>query len=224
MRSAPLVQKPLQIPSLPCWQPATWQDYLACRDDPALPQERARLFFHQGYLFVDMGAEGINHSSISDLFPILFFLWFSQRQQNFKSFGRCLIEQPGFTSASPDQVLYVGTDIPQWREGELRRINLEQWRPPDLVGEVADTTLATDLDEKKQTYAALQVPEYWVVNVEVPNVMAFQLQPDGKYQQCETSQILNGLPIGLLTKTIAKLKEGMTDSAALWFAQQIVEI
>jgi Uma2 family endonuclease len=47
--------------------------------------------------------------------------------------------------------------------GESRFIDLDRWRVPDLVAEVSDTTLASDLDEKKQLYVALGIPEYWVV-------------------------------------------------------------
>jgi Uma2 family endonuclease len=204
------------------WQLASWDDYVAYRDDPNL--ERLRLFFNQGYLLVDMGSEGINHASISDLFPILFFIWFRKIGQPFKSYGRCLIEKANHRAASPDQVIYVGKNYPQWREGEPRRINLNEWRVPDLVGEVSDTTLATDLDEKKHLYSGLGVPEYWVVDVEGGRVLAFQLQQDGRYQQSEYSKALEGLPIILLEETIKQLTQGTTDSAASWFAERVEEL
>jgi len=210
--------------AIPKWQPATWEDYLAYADDLTL--ERLRLFFDQGYLFVDMGSEGINHALISNLFPILFFLWFSRTNgQAFRCFGRCLIEKPNQQAASPDLVLYIGQNYPQWQEGEPRRINLNQWRVPDLVGEVADTTLATDLDEKKQLYAALEIPEYWVIDVKGERVLAFRLQDDGKYQQCEYSLALEGFPIALLEKTLEQVsQQGDYVSAGMWFSQQIANL
>jgi hypothetical protein len=39
------------------WQPATWADYEQARD--AMPEGVGRLFFHNGYLWVDMASEGI---------------------------------------------------------------------------------------------------------------------------------------------------------------------
>ena len=39
------------------WHPATWQDYVALRDAPM--QERIKLAFHQGWLWIAMGSEGI---------------------------------------------------------------------------------------------------------------------------------------------------------------------
>jgi Uma2 family endonuclease len=117
-------------------------------------------------------------------------------------------------------VLYVGADYPQWQPGEPRRIDLSRSRVPDLVGEIADTTLANDLDEQKHLYAALGIPEYWVVDVRGQRVFAFLLQ-DGEYQICEASRALAGLPIALLEEALQRLSEGTNTSAAVWFIQQI---
>lgn len=121
-------------------------------------------------------------------------------------------------------MLYLGEDYPRRLPGERRYVNLNRCRVPNLVGEVADTTLASDLDEKKQIYADLQIPEYWVVDVRALRVLAFQLQSNGKYQECTESLALSGLPISLLEQTLARLNEGTNGSAALWFAQQIVNL
>ena len=208
---------------LPRWKPATWENYLAYRDNPT--PERVRLFFDQGYLFVDMSPEGINHARFRELFTMLFAFWFSrQSEQNFDLLGGCLLEKPNQRAASPDLVLYLGEDSPQHQQGEPRRINLDEWRLPELVGEVGDTTFATDLDEKKQLYAALEIPEYWVVDIRGKRVLAFRLQDDGKYQQCESSVALKGLPIILLEQTLEKLTHQTNGTAALWFAQQIANL
>jgi len=209
--------------TVPQWQQATWEDYLAYRDAPT--SEKVRLFFNGNYLFVDMGSEGINHASIDNLFTMLFAFWFTRfGEQTASSLGGCLIEKPNKQAASPDLVLYVGEGIPQWQQGEPRRIDLNQWRVPDLVGEVSDTTLATDLDEKKQLYADLEIPEYWVIDVRGKRAIAFRLQSDGKYQQCDYSVALKGLPISLLEQTLEHLSEGTNISSASWFAQQIANL
>jgi Uma2 family endonuclease len=104
-------------------------------------------------------------------------------------------------------------------------VDLNRWRVPDLVGEVGDISLATDLDEKKQIYAALGVPEYWVIDVVGARVLAFHLDEFGRYQQIEVSVALAGLPILLINQTLDKLNQGLSNnSAAQWFAQQITTI
>lgn len=205
------------------WQTATWDDYLAYRDHPSL--ERVKLFYQEGYLLVEMGAEGINHASISDLFTMVFAFWFTRFPVvSFSSLGRCQLEKVNHRACAPDQVLYVGENSPRWQQGEPRRIDLNSWRVPDLVGEVSDTTLATDLDEKKQLYAALGIPEYWVTDVKGKQVIAFGLREHGKYEQIEYSMTLSGLPIMLLEQTLEQLTQVDNGLAALWFNQQIANI
>ncbi len=114
-------------------------------------------------------------------------------------------------------------DIPQWQQGEKRRINLDKWRVPDLVREISDTTLATDLDEKKRLYADFKIPEYWVIDVQGVRVIAFGLQEDGRYQQITHSLALLGLPIALLNQTLVRLNEGTNISVASWFIRAIAK-
>jgi Uma2 family endonuclease len=218
--SSPVSTESLLGHPLNLWHPATWQDYVTLRD--ASTSERVKLGFNQGWLWVAMGGEGINHAGVSDLFTSLFFLWAIQHpDQLFTSLGRCLLEKADTQACAPDLVLYVGADYPQRQPGELRRIHLNQSRVPDLVGEISDTSLANDLDEQKHLYASLGIPEYWVVDVRGQRVFAFLLQDDGEYQLCEESRTLTGLSIALLEEVLQKLQAGTNTSAAAWFAQQI---
>ncbi len=215
--------QPISMPPLRQWINATWEDYVALRDAPI--GERMRLAFDRGRLWIDMGGEGINHSGGSDLFVTLLFLWAIQHtEETYSSFGRCLLEKPKTQACSPDLVLYIGADYPQWREGEPRRVDLTKWRVPDLVGEISDTTLASDLDEKKHLYAALGIPEYWVIDVRGRQVFAFLLDENDQYQDCTHSVALKGLAISLLEQALQKLSEGTNTSAAAWFAQEIMKL
>ncbi|MBD2078764.1 Uma2 family endonuclease [Leptolyngbya sp. FACHB-17] len=208
---------------VPVWQIATWNDYLACCKTAEIEQpEHFKIYFNQGYLYIDMGWEGIDHARVRELITMLIAFWFSQHpEQSFDCLGGCVLEKPNQRAASPDQVLYLGSNSPRWQEGEPRRINLRQWHVPNLVCEVADTTLATDLDEKKQIYAALEILEYWVIDVSGARVVAFALQADGRYQQCESSIALQGLSIRLIEQTLSRLAYETNGTAALWFVQQI---
>jgi Uma2 family endonuclease len=208
----------------PQWQAATWEDYLACCQQAEMEQvEYFRIFFNQGYLFVDTGWEGINHARFRELLTMIITFWFAAQTDapEFDCLGGCIVEKPNQKAGAPDQVLYVGGDSPQWQVGEPRRINLKQWRVPDLVCEISDTTLATDLDEKKQIYSALEIPEYWVIDVDGCRVLAFRLGEDGRYQQGLVSVALSGLSLDLVAQAFARLRQESNGSAALWFAQQL---
>ncbi|NJL54686.1 Uma2 family endonuclease [bacterium] len=202
------------------WQSATWDDYVYLRDDPTL--EQSRLFFNQGWLWIGMGSEGINHASISDLLTSLLFIWaMAHPELKCSSLGRCQLDQTGIRSAAPDLVLYLGDSLPQWSGEGSRYLNLDRVRAPDLVGEISDTTLSIDLDEKKQIYASLGIAEYWVINIRGQQVIMFQLQESGFYQECQTSPTLSGLSARLLEQTLERLDQEPNTAAALWFSQQL---
>lgn len=206
---------------LPQWKEATWDDYLNYRD--TLEDQRIKLYYYQNKLLIQMGKEGINHTSINDLFTMILFIWFSQHPEiKMNSFGGVLLEKKEKRSAAPDLVVYLGEDYPKWKQGESRYINLDQWPVPNLVGEISDTTLSSDLDEKKHLYADLGIPEYWVIDVQAKRVFAFQLQDNGQYQEGDVSLVLRGLPIKLLVETLERLDQETNVNVANWFSQQVL--
>ena len=89
------------------------------------------------------------------------------------------------------------------------------------MGEISDTTLAIDLGEKKHLCEALGISEYWVLGVRGQRVFAFLLQADGKYQPCEQSQALVGLPISVLEQMLIRLPTESNIPAVQWFSQHI---
>ncbi|AFY83213.1 Uma2 family endonuclease [Oscillatoria acuminata] len=199
---------------------ATWQDYVAIRDNGDIDWQK--ISFHQGWLWVDMGTEGPNHASFSDLMTAVFFVWvFLHPEFVLQSYGRCVIERPDTHACAPDLVLYKGDNIPRWQPGEPRRIDLRRHRLPDLVGEIADTSLTLDLDEQKQLYASLGISEYWVVDVKGLRIFAFSLTSLGHYEAIAQSQVLTGLPIALLEQTLERLNTETNTAAANWFLQQL---
>jgi len=212
--------KEYQTKSYAQWQTATWEDYKRLRDDPSI--ERVQLFYYNHQLLVEnMGWEVVNHARVRELFSMIFFLWFSQfSEQTATLMGGCLLEKEGRQAAAPDLILYVGGNVPIYQEGERRYIDLNQWRVPDLVGEVSDTTLAMDMREKADIYAESGISEYWVIDIKGKRVFAFYRSETGAYLQIETSQVLFGLPISLLDKTLEKLSTSNVD-AAIWFSQQL---
>ncbi|MGK7886329.1 MAG: Uma2 family endonuclease [Crocosphaera sp.] len=204
-------------------QPATWSDYLTYRDDEI--QDALKLFFDKNYLLIETGREGINHSQFCELLTMMLGFWFSHHpEEKFSLLNRCQLEKPKTQAAAPDLVLYLGDDYPTWQIGERRYINLAEFRVPDLVGEVGDTTLAKDLDEKKHLYAQLGIREYWVIDVRGKRVITFILADNGIYQEVDISEALNGLKISLINQTLQRLETETNGMAAIWFSQQVATL
>jgi Uma2 family endonuclease len=171
-----------------------------------------------------MGWEGIGQAQVKDLFILLLGLWYVAHPDPIaRSYSGCLMEKTGFSAAAPDLMLYVGDGAPVWSTAEPRRINLDGCRVPDLVGEIADTTLASDLDEMKQLYAAIGIGEYWVVDVQGLRVLMFRLGTDGKYRECGESGVLVGITVAILGATLGRLAEMGNMGAANWFMSQVTQ-
>lgn len=199
---------------------ATWNDYIELRESEA--DDWRKISFYNGHLWADMGTEGPGHAGFSDLMTAIFFGWaFLHPDIVFQSYGRCLMDLPDTHACAPDLVLYKGDDIPKWKSGEPRRIDLKRHRVPDLVGEISDTSLSLDLDEQKRLYASLGISEYWVIDVKGARLFAFGLMKSGQYEPIAISQILEGLAIDLLEQTLERLSEETNTAAANWFMKQL---
>jgi Uma2 family endonuclease len=205
-------------PSIEQRDDASWQDYVTLRDD----MDWQKISFDDGWLWADMGAEGLGHARFSDLITIVFGFWaFLHPADPIESFGRCLIEKPETQACAPDLVLYKGDNIPQWQPGTPRRIDLSEQRLPDLVGEIGDTTLSLDLDEQKRLYASLGIAEYWVIDVKGMRLFAFGLNASGAYERIEVSQVLTGLSLNLIEQTLERLATETNTAAANWLMKQL---
>jgi hypothetical protein len=96
---------------------ATWQDYVRVRDSSNC--DWRKIAFYRGWLWVDMGAEGLNHASSSDLLTAIFFNWaFLNPSIVLQSYGRCLIDKPETHACAPDFVFYKGDNISKWQADE----------------------------------------------------------------------------------------------------------
>jgi Uma2 family endonuclease len=213
------IQPPKSLP-LMTKQAMTWAEYEQWRDDrDAGTDKQLQWFFDRDCLWVrDMGWEGFVHAQVKDLFiTLLITFWLAHNpQQKTYSMSGGLLEKTGLQAAAPDMILYLGDRHPVWQEGETRRIDLLRWPVPNLVGEIADTTLASDLDEMKQIYAAMGIPEYWVVDVQGRRVLMFCLE--GKhYDQVAVSAVMPGVTVEVLGGTIDRCLKDGHGAAVAWF-------
>ncbi len=79
---------------------ATWDDYLTQLAKSEL--EDCRVFFSNGFLWVEMGNEGINHARFCDLFTFIFGIWFMERPDiEFDALSGCVIASAGKQGAAP---------------------------------------------------------------------------------------------------------------------------
>lgn len=131
----------------------------------------------------------------------------------------CSYRKSGVREAQPDASYYIGERVMQAPTGR-NVVNLDSDSPPDLAIEIADTSLADDLGQKRLLYEDLAVNEYWVVDVKKAQITAFQIIPNGGSQRISESNVLPGLAIALVEEGLQRSRETDNTSVAAWFLAQ----
>jgi Uma2 family endonuclease len=90
-------------------------------------------------------------------------------------------------------------------------VSLDQVAPPDLVIEIADSSLDADLGTKRLLYEAMGVREYWVVDVDNAEILAFQIANQGS-QRINQSQVLTSLDLNQIETALTWSKQTVDNS------------
>ncbi|NER04969.1 MAG: Uma2 family endonuclease [Okeania sp. SIO3C4] len=122
------------------------------------------------------------------------------------------------TTRNPDASYYFreNADVVSW---EASIIDLDIYPPPNLVIEVANTSLADDKGEKRLLYEAMNVAEYWIVDVQKLEVIAFAIANRGS-QRINQSQVLPGLAISLLEEALQRTRQENQLDIYTWLFSQ----
>jgi Uma2 family endonuclease len=90
---------------------------------------------------------------------------------------------------------------------------------PNLVIEVANSSLADDKGEKRLPYEDLAVAEYWIVDVQNVQVIAFAIENGGS-RRITQSQVLPGLAISLLNEAFCLTRQTDQSQVIAWLLSQ----
>jgi Uma2 family endonuclease len=119
--------------------------------------------------------------------------------------------------AQPDSSYYVGKQaafVPQGRS----IVNLDESPAPDLAVEIADSSLSDDLGKKRLLYEELGIREYWVVDVEKAQIIAFAIVENGS-RRISTSSVIAGLDISLIETALQQCRT-LDDAQVVQWAMQ----
>jgi Uma2 family endonuclease len=98
-------------------------------------------------------------------------------------------------------------------------INLETYPAPSLVIEVANSSLADDKGEKRLLYEDIGVSEYWIVDVQNVQIIAFAIANLGS-RRIKQSHILPGLKVSLLEEALQRTRQVNQSQVCAWLLQQ----
>ncbi|MBC6473482.1 MAG: Uma2 family endonuclease [Hormoscilla sp. GM102CHS1] len=102
--------------------------------------------------------------------------------------------------------------------------SLDRDLPPDLAIEIADTTLADDIGEKRLLYEELEVAEYWVVDVQSSDIIAFTIIANNGSQRITQSRVLPGLTIAMLVSALELSRTQNKAQVCAWLLAQFQQL
>ena len=210
----PLLQT--QTP-LDTWLSALWQEFVNIADAPN--SAKLKSYYYNGKMRFEPMSTGSDRSNDHAL--ILFALSFFAASQRIPMTAKdgCSYRKTGSTEFQPDASYYIGdkADVIPWG---TRVIDLDRYPLPDLVIEISDTSLADDLGAKRLQYEDLRISEYWIVNVQIMQIFAFTITPDGSSRRIRESLVLSGLNLEILEQALQRSRQENQSATTAWLMEQ----
>ncbi len=110
----------------------------------------------------------------------------------------CTYRQSGKKECQPDLSYYIADRVKLSPKEDFCGAILDKNFPPDIAIEIAVISLADDLGIKRLLYEELGVREYWVVDVQNAQIIAFEMIATNGSQRNRESKLLPGLEMLLL--------------------------
>ncbi|NER06030.1 MAG: Uma2 family endonuclease [Okeania sp. SIO3C4] len=195
------------------WVSATWNEYLQTIENPIYA--KAKSYYYQGKFRIEMSPVSHDHASDNTFISAAIIIFCSLKNIDTKGLTNCSYRKIGVQEVQPDISYYIGDNANIIPRG-TSIIDLDTYPSPDLVIEIANTSLSDDKGEKRLIYEDLKVKEYWIVDVKNVDIIAFTMVDDGSKRITE-SIVLPGLLIDVL-------KEALKQSLSINHSQVIASL
>lgn len=199
------------------WVVATWEEFIAMADDPAY--NKAKCYYRNGQMRIETMSVGPDHSRDNAIISFTFNLFCTIKGISLNGLDNCSYRKTGVRECQPDVSYYIGARAQLAPRGTAIA-TLDVTPPPDLVIEVADSTLADDIGEKRLLYEELKVAEYWVVDVQKSQIIAFAIIADNGSRRIVRSEVLPGLTIALLEEALRRSRTEDQAQVGAWLLAQ----
>ncbi|MDJ0534452.1 MAG: Uma2 family endonuclease [Xenococcaceae cyanobacterium MO_207.B15] len=198
------------------WVSATWDEYLANIENSIY--EKAKGYYYNNEYRIEMTPIGNDHSQDHAIINHAIYLYATIKNIPLNGKDNCSYRKPGVFEIQPDLSYYIGDNaeaIP-WGTGI---VDISQYPAPDLVIEVSNTSLSDDLGKKRLLYEDLGIAEYWIIDVQNVQVIAFKIENKGS-KRIQESQVLPGLEIKILTEALQRSRNSNHTTVSSWLMQQ----
>ncbi len=176
------------------WISATWEEYIQAIENPIYA--KAKSYYYQGKLRIEMSPVSHDHARDNTLIVTAIGIFCSLKNIDNNGLTNCSYRKIGIQEVQPDISYYISDNANIFPWG-TSIIDLDTYPSPDLVIEIANTSLSDDKGEKRLIYEDLKVKEYWIVDVKNVDIIAFTMVDNGS-KRISKYQVLSELVIGIL--------------------------
>ncbi len=201
------------------WIDATWEEFIQAGENP--DYQKGKFYYYQGKLRIEMSPLGNDHASDHSIINSAINLYVFLKGINFNAKDNCSYRKSGYQEAQPDLSYYLDENVNAIPYG-TSIINLDEFPPPTLVVEIANTSLADDQGEKRLLYEELGIKEYWIVNVKKGEIIAFKMENKGSYRIRE-SLVLANLEMSILEEALKMTRQTNHGKVGAWLLQKFSE-
>jgi len=198
------------------WIEASWDEYIQIIEDPAY--EKAKGYYYNGRMRIEMSALGNDHSLDHTLIILAASNYAALKSIPMNGRDNCTFRKIGYQEVQPDVSYYIGDNADAIPYG-TSIVSLNEFPPPNLVIEVANTSLADDKGEKRLLYEELGVNEYWIIDVKNVQIIAFIIENNGS-RRITQSQILPGLNISILEEAFRRSRQTNHSQVISWLLSE----
>jgi Uma2 family endonuclease len=203
-------------PITDAWVVADWEDYVRILDNPSY--EKAKGYYYKGYMRLEMLPVSFDHGS--DHVVIIFAVNLFTAIMGIPATGldTTTFRKTGMQDCQPDVSYYLGSGAKAIPSG-TGIVNLDRYPAPSLVIEVAKSSLLDDVGTKRSLYEELGVAEYWVVDVQNAQILAYAMADQGS-KRIQVSLALPGLAISVLEEALRRSRETNQSQVGSWLLTQ----
>ncbi|MBD1825206.1 Uma2 family endonuclease [Cyanobacteria bacterium FACHB-DQ100] len=199
------------------WISMSWEEFIRITETPAYAKVKA--YYYNGRMRLEeMAALGNPHSRDHYIVIAAISIFTGILGLDIDGHDNCTYRKTGCAEVQPDVSFYVGenAEIVPW---EATIIDLDRYPAPDLVIEVAYSSLADDRGEKRLLYESLGVKEYWIIDVQNASIWAFAVADRGS-RRIDCSIVLPGLEIAVLEEAFRRSREMNHGKVSAWLMNQ----
>jgi Uma2 family endonuclease len=180
------------------WVNVSWDEFMEFVDHPDYQQ--GRFYYYQDYMRVDMLPVGFRHGRHNATVSKVVSLFATLKNIKIIEATNTSFRKIGESECQPDLAFYIGEKI-KFPPLNNSPVNINELAAPTLVVEIAASSINDDLGFKRLLYERLGVKEYWVMNVNNDDIIAFEIS-DGGSRRIEESKVLPGLQIATVKEAI----------------------